>query len=331
MQSRSSFPSIPDETPAARPDLTAWLLLAALGMIWGGSFATTGAAVATLPPLTVAAARLVLAAALLLPLCYWLADGLPSRRTETGKRIWLAALGAAFAANAAPFALLSWAQTHIPSGLAGVFMASLPLIVLPLAARFVPGERMTAAKLAGFTVGFVGVGVLIGGDVLSGLGGGGLVSLLAQFACLAAAAGYAVGSIITKLSPRTHPTSFGAATMLLAAPMATALAFAVEAPFAANWTPAASLAVIFLGVFPTALAMLMLYEVVRRAGPSFLSLVNYQVPLWALAFGVAFLGETPPAQTPWALALILAGVAISQGAVRRLFARRVDGAAADRR
>ena len=81
--------------------------------------------------------------------------------------------------------------------------------------------------------------------------------------------------------------------------------------------------ILFLGVFPTALAMVMLYEVIRRAGPSFLSLVNYQVPVWALLFGAAFLGETIPPEAPMALALILTGVALSQGvfteSVRRWF------------
>jgi drug/metabolite transporter (DMT)-like permease len=60
------------------------------------------------------------------------------------------------------------------------------------------------------------------------------------------------------------------------------------------------------------LATIMLVTVINSAGPSFLSLVNYQVPLWAVVFGVVLLGETLPAQFIWALGLILIGVAISQ-------------------
>lgn len=300
-------------TESPRADLVAWIILLSLGLIWGGAFTATGAAVRDLPPFSVAAGRLAVGALLLLPLAFAIAGGLPKWRDKTGRKIWRAAAAAAFCANAAPFALLAWAQTHIPSGLAGVFMASLPLIVLPLAAWAVPGERLTATKLAGFVIGFIGVLFLLGADRLSGLGGGDALSLLAQLACIGAAAGYALGSIVTKLSPRTHPVSFAAATMLLAALMSAPAALLFEAPLAfETWSAKGALAVLFLGAVPTALAMVLLYAVVQRAGPSFLSLVNYQVPVWALVFGVIFLGETAPPRAPVALALILAGVAISQ-------------------
>ena len=79
----------------------------------------------------------------------------------------------------------------------------------------------------------------------------------------------------------------------------------------------AMLGVAFLGLFTTALATIMLVTVINSAGPSFLSLVNYQVPLWAVVFGVVLLGETLPSQFIWALGLILVGVAISQFKWRR--------------
>ncbi len=308
---------------ARKPDLGAWAILIALGVIWGGAFTTKGAAVRELPPVTVVAARLVVAAVVLLPLSVWLAGGLPDWRAAEGRRVWAAAFGAAVAANALPFALLAWAQTHIASSLAGVFMASMPLLVLPLAAWFVPGERLTALKLVGFVIGFIGVLTLLGVDALAGVGAGDALALLAQLACVGAATGYAIGSIITKLSPPAHPVAFGAATISLAALMILPFAFLLEAPLAAPWTPSAAAAVVALGLFPTGLAMVLLYEVLRRAGPSFLSLVNYQVPVWAIVFGVALLGETVPAQLPPALGLILLGVAVSQwSSLSRIFGGR---------
>ncbi|MEM9094879.1 MAG: DMT family transporter [Pseudomonadota bacterium] len=289
-----------------------WALLASLGVIWGGAFTTTSVAVQDLPPLTIAASRLLVGAIVLVPLAYAFGDGLPRDRA-----VWGSAVGAALAANAIPFVLLSWAQNHVSSGLAGVFMASLPLIVLPMAHFLIPGEGMSWRKTIGFLVGFAGVVVLIGPSVLFELGGDS-THVLAQLACLGAATGYAVGSIIAKRMPPCHPVSYGAATMLLAALMMAPTTLLLEQPFALDWTLSGALAVTWLGLVPTGLAMVLLVIVVQRTGPTFLSLVNYQVPIWALIFGVVLLGETVHGRAPIALLLILLGVALSQGLLNRL-------------
>ena len=98
--------------------------------------------------------------------------------------------------NALPFALLSWGQRHVTSGFAGITMAVVPLLVLPLAHLFVPGERMTARKVAGFVVGFAGVVLLIGTG-----GPSPAARALARLACVAASSCYAVGAIVTRLAP----------------------------------------------------------------------------------------------------------------------------------
>lgn len=283
-----------------------WALVGLLGMIWGGSFTMTSVAVMDLPPLTITAGRLLIGAAALIPLAFWLGDGFPK-----SARIWAFALVAAAVANAMPFILLTWAQTHVPSGLAGVFMAALPLILLPMAHAWVPGEQMTWSRTAGFLVGFCGVLTLFGWEALEALGGG-AIETVAQLACVLAATGYAVGSVVTKLAPPTHPLSFGAATLTLAAAMMLPVAIAVDGSSALIWTPSSAAAVVLLGLLPTGAAMALLLVVIQRAGPSFLSLVNYQVPLWAMAFGALLLGETITERAPIALALILSGVALSQ-------------------
>ncbi|MEO1277148.1 MAG: DMT family transporter, partial [Pseudomonadota bacterium] len=288
-----------------------WALLASLGIIWGGSFTAVGVAVQDLPPLTVAFMRIAIGAAILTPLAYAYGHGLPRDR-----RVWAFALIAAAAANAVPFVLLAWAQSSVSSGLAAVFMAALPLIVLPLAHFLVPGEGLTWAKAIGFLIGFAGVVWLIDPRVVLELGAGDGWVLLAQLACLGAATGYAVGSVATKLAPPCHPFSFGALSLLLAAAMLGPVTFALEAPFALAWSSRSLVAVGALGVFPTALAMVLLLLVLRRTGPSFLSLVNYQVPIWGMVFGVLLLGEQVPERAVPALMLILLGVAISQGALR---------------
>ena len=287
-----------------------WARLGALGVIWGASFMLVEIAIRDFGPLSVAAYRLVIAALILLPI------GMARGALPHSPRIWLFALGAAVFSHALPFSLLSWAQGTVPSSVAGVFMAAVPLIVLPLSHVFVPGEDMTARKTLGLLIGFAGVMVLIGAEALTGLGGGGLF-LIAQLACLSASCCYAIGSVMMKRAPKSDPLGFAALAMAMAAAMALPLALWREGvPAAPDIGPV--LALLVLGALPTALALLLILAILNRAGPPFLSLVNYQVPLWAMLFGGMFLGEPIPTRLGIALVMILTGLAISQNLMRRI-------------
>jgi drug/metabolite transporter (DMT)-like permease len=286
------------------PSPTAWLLLVLLGLIWGGSFLAIAVALKGFGPLSIAAARIAIAAAILLAIALATGQGLPPTGTKRGRHIWLHCLGMGLFSNALPFALLAWGQRQVTSGFAGITMAVVPLLVLPLAHVFVPGERMTLRKTAGFVIGFFGVALLVGG------GAPGESAALARAACIAASCCYAVGAIVTRLAPSGPYIAFGAGGLLIAAAGILPLALAVDG-LPAPPAPAL-LAVLYLGVLPTAVATVLLVYVVQSAGPSFLSLVNYQVPVWAVLLGLVVLGEDLPPQFLAALALILAGLAISQ-------------------
>ncbi len=286
-----------------------WLRLGALGIIWGSSFMAVTVAIRDVGPLGVAAGRISLGAVVLLGLTYALGYGLPKIRGREGRMIWLAALGFGFFSMTLPFFLLSWGQAYVASGFAGVTMAASPLLVLPLAHFLVPGDQMTVPKSTGFAIGFVGVLVLIGLDAFKTLGND--LEPLARLACFGAAGSYAVGSIITRLAPKVNLMSFASAATLLASGMIVPMALYVEG-LPQNVSTMPMLAVVFLGLVPTALANLLLVAVIRSAGPSFLSLVNYQVPVWSVFFGAVFLHEALPTRTFVALALIMTGVLISQ-------------------
>ncbi len=293
-------------TRPAPPPL-AWLLLFLLGLTWGGSFLGVAKALTGFGPLTIAAARIAIAAAILTVIVLATGQGLPSRATAIGRRIWLHCLGMGIFSNALPFALLAWGQERVSSGFAGITMAVVPLLVLPLAHVFVPGEQMTLRKAAGFVIGFLGVALLVGVGDGGSAGGVGL----ARIACVAASCSYAVGAIITRLAPPGPTVSFGAAGLLIASAISVPLALVFEGWPASPPLPAL-LGVLYLGIFPTALATIALVYVVQSAGPSFMSLVNYQVPVWAVILGLVVLDEDLPPQFLGALALILAGLAVSQ-------------------
>ncbi len=286
-----------------------WLMLGALGVIWGSSFMAVSVAVRTTGPLTVAAGRIAIGAVLLLILLRLRGISLPALGAADGKKVWAAALGLGSFSMALPFFLLSWGQQYVASGFAGVTMATVPLLVLPLAHFLVPGDGMSRRKFIGMVLGFIGVAVLIGPDAFTSLGG--QLEPVARLACFTAAACYAVGSIITRLAPKVDPIAFATAATVLAAIIIVPIALIVEgAPLSMGRT--SLIAIIFLGAIPTAMANLLLVGVIRSAGPTFMSLVNYQVPLWSVLFGAIFLQEILPTRAFAALALIMLGLGISQ-------------------
>ena len=110
-----------------------WGRLCALGLIWGASFMFVSISVQDFPPLTTAALRIALGATALATLLRLRRKTLPRLNEENGRWIWLSAALMGIFSNALPFALLGWGQTYVASGFAGVCMAAVPLIVLPLA------------------------------------------------------------------------------------------------------------------------------------------------------------------------------------------------------
>ena len=68
----------------------------------------------------------------------------------------------------------------------------------------------------------------------------------------------------------------------------------------------------YLAIFPTAIETILLTVLIRRAGPPFLSLVNYQVPVWAVLIGAVILSETIPGHFITSLLVILGGLAVAQ-------------------
>ena len=287
-----------------------WVFLIILGIIWGGSFMGAKLALTGFGPLTVAALRLAIATTILVGFAYMFRNGLPKWQTPTDKLIWLHIFGMGLFTNAIPFTLLNWGQLRVASGFAGVSMAVVPLLILPLAHFLVAGDRMSRRKVLGFIIGFAGVVILLGPNTFLGASGDPLEPL-ARLACVGAASCYAIGSIITRRCPPVGLLSYSAAGLLVGTLGIVPLALYYEGVPAMPETISA-LGILYLGVFPTALATIMLVYIINKAGPSFMSLVNYQVPIWAVTFGVVFLGEELPPSFLGALALILLGLSVSQ-------------------
>ncbi|MGC1427815.1 MAG: DMT family transporter [Albidovulum sp.] len=285
-----------------KPTLANWLSIAALGLIWGGTFMVVSLALRGYGPVTVATARTTLGAVTLILWALILRRPLPPLTGQLALSITVIGV----LSTALPFFLLSWGLQNVPSAFAGLSMAAVPLFVLPLAHVFVPGDTMSARKLSGFGLGFIGVMLLIGTDAFTGG-----AAALPRLACVGAALCYAVSAITTRRCPPMDPVVLAAASLVVGSVVLIPIMLATEG-MPAGAAPVPMIAIVVLGLIPTALATLIRVTVIRTAGPSFLTLVNYQVPLWSVLFGVMVLDEALPPSFLWALGLILAGLAISQ-------------------
>lgn len=291
-----------------------WALLLALVAMWGSSFLFNKLAVATVPPSTLVAARLTLGALCLIALLYMRGSRLPPAGPIWGVYALLGIVG-----NALPFFLIAWGQQTVDSALAGILIAAMPLGTLVLAHFVVHGERLSAARAAGFALGFIGIVSLLEPAAVLAAGAPGQVT--AQIAVLGGALCYSANSVLARLLVKSDFLVASAGTLLVAALLMLPIALILDQPWTLQPSASSVAAILWLGLGPTAIATILYFKLISSAGPTFMSLVNYLSPTVAVFLGVSLLGEQPGAAAYVGLALILAGIAVSQ--YRRRLASRV--------
>jgi len=278
-----------------------WLFL--LSLIWSSSFLAIKVGVGSIPPLTLAACRVVVAAVVLYGFVRVQGAALPR-----GARFWTYCVLIAVIGNGLPFTLINWGEQHVDSGLAAILMSIMPLATLVLAHFFAAGERLTRAKLVGVAIGFGGVVILVGPEALKGLGG----DAWRQVAVAGGAVSYGVAMILARNMPPSPLIARSAAVMIVAGAIMAPLALAVDAPWRLRPDDGAIVAALYLGLFPTALATILFFHLVQTAGPSMVAFINYLIPVLGVVWGAVVLGEQVTAKAVAALAVILAGIAVAQ-------------------
>ena len=283
-----------------RPNRGDYLLLVALGLTWGASFLLIKIAVATIPPLTVVAGRIVVGAVVLGVIAALRGTRLPTDGRSWAKLALMGTLGTVL-----PFALISWGETRIDSGLAAILMSFVPIGALVLAHFVQHDEPMTPGKIVGVVLGAVGIVVLVGPSALAGLGH----ELVAQIAVLGAALCYAGNTVLARRLGGLPADIVSIGMLLTAAVIAVPAALVVDQPWRLEPSALSILAVVLLGVVSTALGYVLLFAVIARAGAGFAAFNNFLVPPVGVVWGVALLGETPSPHALAALLIVLAGLA----------------------
>lgn len=274
-------------------------LLLVLSTVWGASYSFIKVGVETIPPVTLIAARTLIAGAILLAVIRWRGLRLPRDRRTWGRFLVQACLN-----SVVPFTLIAWAQQTTDAGLATILNATTPIFAFLLTVLVVRHEAVTDRKLFGVAAGLVGICLIIGVEALGGLGR----ELLAQLAIVAASVCYAGAAIFGKGFKDLDPMMPAAGSLICGAFVLVPASLLVDQPWRLEPSSASVLALIALAAVSTALAFVIYFRLVQTLGSVGTTAQSYlRVPI-GVAIGMVFLGETL-SPTAWiGLGCVVAGV-----------------------
>lgn len=286
-------------TPVWLPD---FLILAA---IWGSSFLFMRMAAVELGALPTAALRVAIASLFLLPLM--LAKG----HWGALRQNWKPVLFVGVFNSGIPFALYSFAVVHISTGLSSILNATVPLFGAVVAWVWLR-DQPSLSRTVGLVIGFGGVVLLAGGQASFKPNASGIAPAWAVLACLAATSCYALSASFTKKHIPSLPPLVTATGSQIGATLALALPALWLRPD--HWPSASAWwALLVVGVLCTGVAYILYFKLIETAGPSRALTVTFLVPVFAIAYGVLFLGESVTAWMVLSGAVILLGTSLSSG------------------
>jgi drug/metabolite transporter (DMT)-like permease len=286
-----------------RNNITDYGLLLLLALIWSTSFLLIKVGVETIPPFSLTAGRLCIAALIFWSYLGFRGEGIPLHRRALILYFVVGIMGSSL-----PFVLISWGETRISSSLTAMLMGIMPIGTFVLAHIFISSEPMTRRKTLGVSLGFSGLLVLVGLSALGTLGD----SLIGQFSVLGGAVCYAIATVFVRTQPSFEGYKMAAGMNTVAAIVSLVLAFSMENPTQLQPDTSALWALITLGVFPTAIASLIYFRIIKNLGANTFAQINYIVPVLGGAWGMLVLGESLGWNVFIALFLVLCGVYLIQ-------------------
>ena len=285
--------------PAKSNITTELLLLLALATCWGASYTFIRVGVATIPPITLIAARTLIAGLVLLAIIRWRGLNLP-REAATWKRFLIQSC----LNSAIPFTLIAWAEQTVDAGLATILNSTTPIFAFLIAAFLLRSEPLTGRKLFGVIAGMAGICLIIGLDALHGMGR----QLLPQLSVVAASICYACAALFGRNFKGLDPMMPAAGSLLCGAALLIPASLIVEHPWQNAPSTASILALLGLSVVSTALAFSIYFRLIQTLGSVGTTAQAYlRVPI-GVGIGVIFLGEPLSPTAAIGLVCVVAGV-----------------------
>jgi drug/metabolite transporter (DMT)-like permease len=292
--------AVTEAGPQSRNIAAELALLLALATLWGGSYTFIKLGVATIPPITLIAARTAIAGLLLLAIMQ--ARGL---RLPRDAGTWRRFLFQACLNSVIPWTLIAWAERSLDAGLATILNSTSPVFTFFLTLAIARQETPTLRKLFGVVAGIAGICLIVGVQALSGLG----EQLVAQLATVAATVCYAGAAIFSRGFRDLDLMAPAAGSLLAGAAILVPLSLVVDRPWTLSPSTGSLLALLGLAVFSTAIAFVIYFRLIQTLGSVGTTAQAYlRVPI-GVALGVLFLGESL-SPTAWiGLGCVVIGVA----------------------
>ena len=291
-----------------------WLVFLALGLMWGSSYLFIKLAVDDFGTFTLVSLRLLVGAALLWVVIRLAHQPLPRERRMYGHLVVMAIVNITI-----PFLLITWAEQSVDSSLAAILTSPVPLFAIILSALFLADEPIRVNGVAGLIVGFIGVIIITSPGLTSGNS-----SVTGELALLGAAFSYAVGAVYSRRNVRGLPPMIPAVFQVsFAAIIVSVFALLFEHPWTATPNAEAIFSILWLGIFGSGLAYLLVFRLFQHWGATRTTLIAYVIPPVGIVLGVLVLNEPIDARIVLGTGLVVAGVGLvnSRFGRRRLFGR----------
>ena len=274
-------------------------LLLLLATLWGASYTFIRVGVATIPPITLIAARTAIAGIMLWAVMLWRGMRLPSDAANWRRFLFQACLNSVI-----PWTLLAFGERTLEAGLATILNSTSPIFTVLLSLAVSRREALTPRKLVGVVTGMAGISLIVGVQALGGFG----QQLMAQILTVLAAVCYAGAAIFGRGFKNLDPIAPAAGSLICGAAILIPASLSMERPWMLAPSTSSVLALIALAVFSTALAFVIYFRLIRTLGSVGTTAQAYlRVPV-GVALGVMLLGERPSATAWIGLACVVVGV-----------------------
>lgn len=285
---------------AGRLDITLLILTA---LIWASAFAAIKMALVDLGPVWTAASRVAIGFLALLPFAIFSKDSFHVSRNTIGIIIITSLL-----ITVIPFMLISWGLQFIEAGVSALLLGTTPFMAMIMGHFFTKDESINRYKLLAVAIGMMGILFVVGPNAVVNLGS---TYFIAQIAIISAGFCYVSGGILIRTIDM-KPIPFTTIALGVGAAFLIMIALAVEGVPTALPGMRASLALVWLGLFPTGLAYILRFYLVRKVGVSTFAIGMNTIPVFGIIFGAILLDEVIEIQTVIALCLVICGLFVAR-------------------
>ena len=262
-----------------------WFLLILLSAIWGGAFTLNKMALDSFTPEVIVAGRLISGSVFLVALIYFLYKRFSINLAQVNYYLFMSLVGIVI-----PFIAIITGQKNIDSAMAGILMATMPISTILLSHLFLDDEKMNKQKFIGFIISFLGVFILIYRDDLF-IDNSISETFESQLLVILGATLYAFAAIYGKKYKITDPLSASTGTILFATFFMTIYLIFIDQSKLSYSNLLLDMNILLLGVLCTAIATVIYFQILQSEGASFISMMNFLIPLWAILFGIIILND----------------------------------------